>query len=110
MNNEVKRELVTALRSSEYKQAVNFLRLKDKCFCVNGVLADLFIKKFPEEAWWTQRAFMYKEEINSSFLPAPVLEWAGIDRHKETIMMNWNDRDGLSFRDIADKLEQGSEV
>jgi len=58
MNKEWKDKWVAALRSGEYTQGYNYLKLTNtdkvkSCFCVLGVLCDLWLKE-EKKAQWTE--------------------------------------------------------
>jgi hypothetical protein len=51
MNPQIKKEWVQELRSGKYTQARGALHKGDNCFCVMGVLGNLYVNKFPIATW-----------------------------------------------------------
>lgn len=80
MNPEVLKEWTEALESGEFKQGANRLsKPETNEWCCLGVLCELYRRKFPDNASWTQFGFfsLIKPHTGSSYgLPKPVLEWA----------------------------------
>lgn len=77
MNEQVKAKWVAALRSGEFQQGKHALR-SNEGYCCLGVLCELHRREFGGN--WLQRAgggWFYLDR--SSFLPAEVLEWAGLE-------------------------------
>lgn len=112
-----KKKWVEALRSGEYKQGKDFLRVNDT-FCCLGVLCDLVGKE--QGALWD-----YENTINGDrlgmfdgikeFLPMSVMEVVGLTddspsvptgiEDREDTLATFNDR-GTSFLEIADLIEK----
>ncbi len=118
MNLEIKRQWLAALRSGEYKQATGALR-KDDCFCVFGVLCDIYSKK-NNEPWkktnTTCTPGTHEIDGTTDCVPDQVYKWAGIqvvfgvsdafiDLPKVNTIINLNDNDNKTFPEIADYIE-----
>ena len=89
MNPEVKTKWLEALRSGNYKQGQNYLHRGNDEFCCLGVLCDLAVQEgvvgrtFDPDvdgggAWVYQDAEV-RYSPSDALLPAPVVEWAGLD-------------------------------
>ena len=120
-------DLVAALRSGEYKQTTGLLRAKndggEECFCVEGVAADVALKKGYVTGWewqlgdsgysWTlvkdDLEEYYGEKRHSAYSPdevalltVPRLDHC-IDGPRN--VMHMNDSYSLSFVELADVIE-----
>lgn len=109
MNAEIKQKWLTALRSGDYLQGSNRLRLGDK-FCCLGVLCDLHAKE--TNTAWGFAGFNNDEYDGASHtLPKSVRDWAGLGtcsgvRPDENApsLTEINDN-GTPFSKIADLIE-----
>lgn len=115
MNEDVKRQWVSALRSGEYEQG--YERLKgDGRFCCLGVLCDLAVDAGVVDGWRKKKvADLVLNSIGAhgevDFLPREVQEWAGIDEKNPVVddgetLTGLNDVEGLSFEEIANIIEE----
>ena len=112
MDQRVKKLWVGALGSGDYPQIEGYLRTENG-FCCLGVLTDLYIKE-KGLAWVTDPEIEHVKRfpfgIDPYFLPREVQEWAGLPNEqpecKGKPLSEWNDEDGLSFKEIADLIEQ----
>ena len=119
MNPEIKKKWLEALRSGQYAQTKERLR-DDSGYCCLGVLCDLYAKEKNVEweksvnAYGTNRYRFYNA---SGELPELVVQWAGVGNHDpilsdandehESETCSWaNDNGGLSFAEIADRIEK----
>lgn len=113
MNPEVKAKIVAALRSGEYTQGKYLLRRLDNCFCVMGVVCDLYLKEKGLE--WEVQAGVARYEFKTYYnvVPLEVKEWAGFDSEGGNIveingsrlrLYEHNDS-GRTFAEIADAIE-----
>jgi hypothetical protein len=110
MNQRIKKLWIKALRSGEYKQGKEALRLlrgrgKPDAFCCLGVLCDLH-SKTKNGSKWKGGAYLGDE----AELPPPVIEWAGLDNKnpmlgRELSAAEYNDS-GKSFNFIANRIEK----
>ena len=82
MNPEIKALWITALRSGEYKQGRSSLNVDDK-FCCLGVLCDLAEKAGVAKSIEGDDVTRY--DGRSSYLPASVEGWAGMDSDRGTL-------------------------
>ena len=109
MNKNAKK-WIKALRSGEYKQTKEFLRIGDK-FCCLGVACDLYgkSKKIP----WDDVLFLDERE----HLPQIVIEWLGLNNGEgefqstikgENFLTGLNDS-GRRFKTIANIIESEPE-
>lgn len=111
MNPEVKADWLTALRSGEYPQDRYYLGFKGK-YCCLGVLSELAHKAgvvSREDDPYV--GFQYGKAQESCTLPGEVAEWAkvseGTEAHSpQSVLMGMNDRQGRSFIEIADWIEE----
>lgn len=117
MNEDVKRQWISALRSGEYKQGYQRLERNGE-FCCLGVLCDLAVKAGVVERVHGEYALGVvgfarpgdPEGPNASAPPWAVMEWAKIDSDSDLPMVrsliNLNDIKRLSFEEIADVIEE----
>jgi len=96
MNPEVKQMWVDALRSGKYAQGFGALE-KDGRFCCLGVLQDLAPSNI-------------KRSTNNEDISVHIRDWAGLELIDPIIGYNyathWNDKERLSFNEIADLIEE----
>lgn len=113
MNQKVKKEWLTALRSGEYQQCTRQLHnKKDGSYCCLGVLCELHRREF-DNLWIqtneTDTTLYYLG--NKNILPDEVVKWAGVrdgglmssSPVGQLIMANDS---GKSFAEIADLIEE----
>lgn len=116
MKPEIKAKWVAALRSGEYKQGREALRIGDR-FCCLGVLCDLHAKDTGEQ-WkkYYEDEFSYGEDGQTSMLPVEVAKWAGCSPSPQAAGKKlWRHNDGrdagadrcapLTFPQIAYLIE-----
>lgn len=117
MKPEVKRKWIEALRSGDYKQGINSLRIdRDNkvTYCCLGVLCDLYAQE-NRKRWKSGADIFYPTLMKeASVLPTKVMEWAGIVGHTGEFtyknghhedLASLNDR-GKSFKQIARVIEK----
>lgn len=129
MNNQVRQDWASALRSGNYIQVAGSLNAGDNQYCALGVLCSLYIQQNPNRAMWVKEDGSYKfaETYGSTIaqkhdvaeLPNVVKHWAGLSknnpiflgpRQEETVdLITANDDDGSDFDEIADLIEFGAE-
>jgi hypothetical protein len=103
---QIRAEWIARLRANTDKQGFGVLRSLDGCFCALGVLCDVV-----DPNGWDQNPQYGTKEFRGkySFLPPEdVLIAAGLKRREDKILRavgTWNDRDRLSFPEIADRIE-----
>ena len=110
MNEQVKQKWLSSLRSGDYQQTQLKLHTDDG-FCCLGVLCDLYGKEHNVE--WDlvedEDHSYYMFQDYPSFLPLPVVEWAGVESHYPgipgTSLVTLNDN-GSTFNEIADLIEK----
>jgi hypothetical protein len=73
----IKEKFVKALESDEYKQGTVYLRSISNCFCVLGVLCDLYVKE-NNTSWGEDDGDKFYLLNASSALPREVTKWAGL--------------------------------
>lgn len=127
MNPEVKKLLVEALRSGEYRQTKGYLQVTEQVtdrapgFCCLGVLSelardveDLNIDVRSESAHngVVLEYFSNKEDQNEyhyersrTDLIETITEWSGINDLMSSCLMGMNDN-GVTFVEIADLIEE----
>ena len=109
MNKTAVKKWIDALRSGDYKQCRDQLRINDT-FCVVGVLCDLHLKETKNE--WLQSIggeYAYNNEAFIEEAPPEVESWIGDEfmerlNSQEIDIMCCNDS-GMSFEDLADLIE-----
>jgi hypothetical protein len=114
MKTAVKEVFVAALLSENYVQGTGRLRTAPGCFCVLGVLCDLYNKANPNTSGWRDE-YGFKlfraidtegVEIDTAHeLPYVVREWAGLSEESADALVTLNDgtetMKPMSFKDIA---------
>lgn len=110
MDVRIKELWIEALNSGKYDQGKGFLR-KDNCFCVYGVLCDLYAKEHEDVGWELQFGTTGRYSILGfwDFVPDEVLSWAGIFDMASSIMrarkadqvINMNDKQDATFNQLA---------
>lgn len=119
MNEEIKGQWLSALRSGEYLQGTGKLNDGEGHYCCLGVLTDLAVKAGVCE--WTPKAdgiLMSVADpdgyLESGVLSEKVAEWAGMPGNVvgrmileggERWLTTLND-DGMTFSEIADLIER----
>jgi len=109
MNPLIKQKWIDALRNGQYEQGKNNLKLDNK-YCCLGVLTDIYLKE--HNLKWTNR--INKDKVGKfncyAFLPEKIRDWAELPACDPTIgnylATDLNDIQGLTFSEIADKIEQ----
>ena len=118
MNQEIKAQWITALRSGDYRQGQGALRRKtdgEDTFCCLGVLCELAVEAGVIEApkYSTTGVWGYGAPAHmgaTSVLPMEVQEWSGVDSCGmfggvvECSLTELNDN-GTVFSRIADVIE-----
>jgi hypothetical protein len=115
MNEKVKQLWVEAL--PKYTQTKGRLK-SGNCFCVLGVLCDLYIEHHPDSHWAGENGDMFsnpsKNNFNTGTLPFCVMEWAGIEdwlgpilniSGNETRVSYHNDIFIVTFEELAKAIE-----
>lgn len=113
MREDVALRWAAALRSGQYKQGRKFLRQDDSHFCALGVLVDIYLKDTKQD-WFFANDWGHYEALDEvSTIPDEVRSWADMDsctgaisKHSDLVQMN--DVAKLSFRQIADVIEQNT--
>lgn len=129
MNNQVRQDWASALRSGNYIQIDGSLNAGDNQYCALGVLCSLYIQQNPNRAMWVKEDGIYKfaetygstvaRKHNVVELPEVVKHWAGLEknnpiflgpRQEEAVdIITANDDNGADFDEIADLVEFGAE-
>jgi hypothetical protein len=110
MKKKIMKEWVAALRSGEYKQGVEALRVNDK-FCCLGVLCNLHAQTHPKIAKKQLDPESYLEE--DGILPKSVMDWAGMKSAEgcfysddgPNTLIELND-DGATFDVLSNVIEK----
>lgn len=101
---KIKEKIVAALRSGEYKQAFRKMKVDD-CFCVEGVIADLY-QKSVEKPYNFNRIFadadVWEWATGEVTGCGPIYDYCGVNRS----LLDLNDGIRLSFEQIADIIEK----
>ncbi len=123
MKKKIKDKWVKALKSGKYKKTVNQLKKGDKCFCVLGVLTDLYAKE--KKCNWIKedghgQYISCDSQKNTDLPPTRVLKWAGLkmnthlefeipdyENEKSKVdLITLNDDWRLSFKKMAKMIEE----
>ena len=110
MNEQVKENWLSALRSGDYKQTQLKLHTDDG-FCCLGVLCDLYGKENNVEWNLANNGHNYEFQDKESHLPSSVMEWAGVEGQNPDIdngtetLATLNDT-GCTFEEIADIIQE----
>lgn len=121
MSPKVKKLWIEALKSGEFKQGVTYLQ-KDGCFCVVGVLCELFRRETGRGEWRYSEengVFYFKvgEDCFGSAAPSEVSRWAQVpvglwttnvkgDFGREMELWELNDSLGYDFLQLANVIEE----
>jgi hypothetical protein len=115
MNPEWKAKWLTALRSGKYKQGHGALRCvngQEITHCCLGVLGDLMNPNGwlrPKGDWNNGnnvRGFKRQGHTATDYLPADLQDRAGLFHEDQEWLASLNDDNGLTFDEIADRIEQ----
>lgn len=108
MNPQVKEKWIEALRSGEYIQDVAHLRTNSG-YCCLGVLTDLYFKETgsPDEQWEPACGgkYYWAKGLDTT-PPTTVCFWADISQNTEDVLIQMNDKEGRSFSEIADYIQE----
>lgn len=114
MRPEIRDKWVAALRGGQYQQSKRYLKSL-RGYCCLGVLCDLYLKEFPDKAFWTDdHEFIVDGRKNAYLLPHPVREWSGLSTRNGVFpvaIRAYNSLDalndyGASFDEIAKIIEE----
>ena len=105
---------VAALRSGDYRQGMNALRLGD-CYCVMGVLCDV-----SNLGGWKRikdsvvQSYSVNGNSSSHMIPDAVRDWVGLRSNSGYSMtayslIGFNDVEQMNFSDLADFIESEPE-
>lgn len=111
MKKKVKEQWVKALRSGEIHKHIGALRKGDR-MCALGVLCNVHAQHHPKIAAKQKLKSQYMGEYGT--LPEKVRIWAGLNERNPSLIhegistdITWlNDGRGLSFKKIADLIEE----
>jgi hypothetical protein len=108
MNKQVKEQWLNALRSNEYSQAQGQLKNR-KGFCCLGVLMDLYIQEKNLDWKFYPGSHEFNSvdsHLNNTFIDwTDIINWSGLPRSKEYVLVDMNDEQDKSFCEIADFIE-----
>ena len=98
----LKQRFVAALRSGKYEKGVGRLKAGE-CFCAQGILLDVVAP----EGWQPADTWVYGDTcVYTPYIPNVLGEQLGLSAQELDALLVWNDSLGLSFRSIADKIEE----
>lgn len=101
MDKKIKAKWLTGLRSGNYPQGEDFLKLEN-FWCCLGVLCDVYTKE-------TGKAWEHNAHPNTELLPDAVMQWAGLQSYNPKVngcsLSEWNDLE-TAFPMIADIIEE----
>jgi hypothetical protein len=106
MKAELKTKVVAALRSGSYEKDTNracYLRTKDNCFCVMGVVADVV----DPAGWRRAEDGAYRHRGRLSDLDQALREEIDLpyDKMWDLIKLNDDSEKKLTFAQLADHIE-----
>lgn len=112
MNEQIKQQWLTALRSGDYEQGSEALVTEDNCYCCLGVLTKLYANACGVR-FDGNHADTFEENER---LPECVMNWADLTEAIPSLTLSdgfecnanlaeLNDK-GMSFADIADLIEE----
>lgn len=117
MNQDVKAQWLTALRSGQYHQGRGYLNHAGK-YCCLGVLCELAVRAGVIRKMKTddESTIAYGHEENEGLPPREVAEWSGLSQFscnpmvteangERSCVSTLNDR-GRTFAEIADLIEE----
>lgn len=108
------RAWIAALRSGEYRQGNRTLRNAASEYCCLGVLCDVYRKRYNRGSWEERDAsrnspYFEMDGPHRCYLPKEIAEAIGTDgdlsRDFEVELVQLNDRDEATFKEIADYIE-----
>ena len=99
MKKDIAEKWVAALRSGEFRQGQSTLE-KDGAFCCLGVLAQIngLMKN-------GRCGSLVGKDIGRDMLTSDALELFGMATHEQLKCTIWNDKQRLTFSQIADRIE-----
>lgn len=114
MNEDIKRQWISALRSGEYEQGRGFLNRGGK-YCCLGVLCDLAAGDgiIPEPVEYHEGSSAMTYDGEARVLPASVMLWAGMltaygNLKGQILTLSEMNDFGMSFARIADIIEESA--
>jgi hypothetical protein len=114
MKPEFKTAWIAALDSGEYRQGTAWLNQIDKGYCCLGVLCEVAGAQWSEsprtsECWYKENPTVMVDDGccaliigNKGELTSAGLEYFGISRDDQNLLIHMNDQKGYSFAAIAD--------
>jgi hypothetical protein len=110
MNLEVKARWALALRSGDFAQGDVYLCkvLPDgsRKHCCLGVLCEIHGETRVTSVQWDDRASLQTYDGRVSSLPEVVSRWAQLSYNDEADLIDMNDKQGKSFGEIANYIEE----
>lgn len=120
MNVEVCDAWKAELRSGNKRQGTNYLRDDNDGYCCLGVAAEVMRERFPErlkelgieivDATDNYMVVNYSDDgFHDSLvgtLPHALLDELGLNENSQEFLIQMNDREGKTFAEIADWLDQ----
>lgn len=94
---------IKALRSGNYRQGSGSLRSSGH-FCCLGVLCDL-VQKDGGPDWSEDRGWGHEFLGDPGKLPKIISKWMGLDPVISSRLVSMNDKEGKTFKEIADYIE-----
>jgi hypothetical protein len=112
MDKAIKEKWIAALRSGEYKQGRNNLKMTEPegntcVHCCLGVLAELCGIKSETQCGTKAWLFIFSDNVAmEESLSAKLLDTIGLSPRQEEDLIELNDGKGASFAEIADYIEE----
>lgn len=103
MKANIKERWLAALRSGDYKQGTDRLRIENT-FCCLGVLCDLYAQETKTD-WIVDEIGNYEFLEGWGALPLDVQDWAQLPQIMGRYISSLND-EGKRFEELADLIEQ----
>lgn len=111
LNEPIIRKWIKALRSGEYEQTIHTLRRHgayesagQESFCCLGVLCNIHAQMHPDYAA-TQKDYRFYDTENGTLGPN-VKDWSGVDSDFCEILIDLNDSEKKTFKQIAGFLSR----
>lgn len=106
MNQEIKKQWVDLLRSGNYQQGKNYLKVGQN-YCCLGVLCDII----PDRQWVNYENesgdyCKYREELADKCVPTSANSLVQLTRTQSEALVELNDIKGASFIEIAEYIEK----
>lgn len=110
MNTEAVKELIAACRSGEYKQGRGQLRDKHDCYCIQGLMCEVYRQRTGKGVWEQRSCGDYEFRLNADSMaftgsaPFDVPYYFELSASVAGDLMYSNDK-GKSLEELATEIE-----